>query len=118
MGTLFIQSVYKASPIAYTNALVYQSIDRTIRGYNISFAAENTTLAAIQGLEDPDHWILNDGNNVNAMGGTQLIVQGVPTGGRSASFLAFFQERGNDISLYTRDLYNESAVWTKANDAV
>ena len=67
---------------------MYQSIDSTIRGVNVTFA------------------------------GTQLAFTAVATGDGNATIIALFQERGDDIKMYTRDAHEEGALWQKANDIV
>lgn len=117
-GTLDIQSVYKASPIVYTPYLVYQSIDSTIRGVNITFDAEHTKVA-LDSNGTRDTWVLSEsesGDEVMAMGGTQLVTAGAATSGGDV-IIAAFQETGDDIKVYTRDFYQEGAAWQKANDA-
>ena len=69
-----------------------------IRGYNISWAAENTTI-----LE-------GEGNQFTVQGepglpGTHLSVTAIPNYSGGNELLVFYQTNGTDISEYTRDFY-------------
>lgn len=110
-----IQSVYKASTLGYTNFLAYQSIDRTIRGVNISWASENTTVFETS-TGDRDTFVLREMNQsdpVVALGGTNLMISVVKNVGGGASLIMFFQEQGDDISFYRRDDNYDSHLWEK-----
>ena len=112
-GPLDLASVYKASAIGFTNYIVYQSIDRSIRGSSVNFAAENTT------TNSTDRWTITDnGNIIEALGGTQLSITAVVTRSGGALLMALFQEVGNDIRLYTRDAFSPSALWTAGESIV
>ena len=52
------------------------------------------------------------------MSGTQLLISVVRSDDYGTEYLAFFQETGNDLSLYIRDAYNELAPWSKVNNTV
>lgn len=100
---------------------MYQSIDQSIRGVNITFAAENTTVAEDALTGKRDTWILTQANTsdpVTALGGTQLAITAYATADGGAVSAAFFQEQGDDISFYTRDAYNESATWQRVGNIV
>ncbi|KAI6859960.1 hypothetical protein KC338_g7156 [Hortaea werneckii] len=94
-----INDVHPASSLGYTNYFYAQSAsDNMIRGYNISWAAENTTI-----LE-------GEGNQFTVQGepglpGTHLSVTAIPNYSGGNELLVFYQTNGTDISEYTRDFY-------------
>lgn len=93
--------------------MIYQAQDTTIRGANVTWGAENTTIAAAgTGL---DTWTLQSGGkDIHALRGTHLSITAVQTVSKGSSLLAFFQETGNDMQMYTRDGYNTGGLWQAA----
>lgn len=94
-----IHNVHPASSLGYTNYFYAQAAeDNMIHGYNISWAAENTTILA------------GEGNQFTVMGepglpGTHLSVSAVPSYSGGNELLVFYQTNGSDISEFTRDFY-------------
>jgi len=75
--------------------------DRSIKGYNVTYQAENTTF-----LEDETFAITNPAGPVLGLGGTHLTVtafaekQGEET--LWDSLYVFYQTKGDDITAFTR----------------
>ena len=72
-------------------------------GYNISWAAENTTLPAGQ------HFTV-DGNRPG-LPGTHLSVTAEPSSSGGNNLYVFYQTGGNDVTEFTRDIV--SGQWTE-----
>ena len=66
-----------------------------IHGYNISWAAENTTTV------DGSEFVVQGDPGIS---GTHLSVSAIPNSGGGNSIIVFYQTEGNDITEYTRDL--------------
>lgn len=69
--------------------------DHMINGYNISWAAEHTSIVA-------DSKFTVQGQP--GIPGTHLSVSAIPNTGGGNSVIVFYQTEGNDITEYTRDL--------------
>ncbi|RMY31329.1 hypothetical protein D0866_07363 [Hortaea werneckii] len=96
---LAINDVYPATSLGYTNYFYAQSAsDRMIRGYNISWAAENTTI-----LQGEVNQFTVEGEP--GLPGTHLSVTAIPNYSGGNELLVFYQTNGTDISEYTRDFY-------------
>ena len=109
-----VQNVQRDSGLGYTNYMVWQDQDTTIKGANITFAAENTVIAPgnNNGL---DTWTLQyEGEDVHAIRGTHLSITAVTTPSRGAAMFTFFQQTGDDMQMYTRDAYSSSGLWQAA----
>lgn len=100
--------------------MIYQGDDATIKGANVNWAAENTTIAA--GTEDGlDTWTIQDvqtGEDIKAISLTHLSITALATGTGGRSLTVFFQRQGNDISMYTRDRKNAGGFWQVARSPV
>ncbi|KAK5944027.1 hypothetical protein PMZ80_003308 [Knufia obscura] len=106
-----VQSVQKDSGLGYTNYMVWQAEDTTINGANVTWGAENTTIAE----NGQDVWTLQtNGEDVHAIRGTHLSITAVSTVSKGASLLTFFQEAGDDMKMYTRDAFNSGGLWQAA----
>ena len=93
--------------------MIWQADDTTIRGANITFGAENTTIVNNNGV--PDTWTLQkDGADLHALRGTHLSITAVQTVSKGSSLLTFFQESGNDMQMYSRDNFNTGGLWQAA----
>jgi len=109
-----VKNVQKDSGLGYTNYMVWQAQDTTINGANVTWGAENTTIAA-GNLNGLDAWVLQTGGkNVNALRGTHLSITAVTTVSQGANLLVFFQESGDDMKMYTRDNSNSGGLWQAA----
>lgn len=106
--------VQKDSSLGYTNYMVWQADDTTIRGASVLFGAEKTALnKTAAGVEDS--WTLqNNGKDIQAVRGTHLSITALTTASKGANLLTFFQEEGDDVAMYTRDAYNPGGLWSAA----
>ncbi len=108
-----IDNVYPTSPFGYTTYFYSQMADRTIKGYNVTFQAENTTYSNSQSFA-----ISNNAGPVQALGGTHMSVTAyaqLDDSGKTVwdSLYVFFQQTGNDIAVWTRPL--AGGEWTGAS---
>lgn len=99
-----ITNVNPATSLGYTNYFYAQLEDNLIHGYNITWAAENTTIDAgsefiVQG--EP------------GLSGTHLSVSTLPNAGGGNNVIVFYQTVGNDITEYTRPLV--AGQWSAVN---
>ncbi|PZD40640.1 hypothetical protein A1F97_04973 [Pyrenophora tritici-repentis] len=106
-----IQNVHPITSLGYTTYFYAQMADRTIRGYNVTFAAENT-----ESIGDESSFAITDpAGPVQALGGTHLTVTAFAEkeGGRTLwdSLYVFFQSEGDDITAFTRGL--NGGEWTR-----
>ncbi|KAI4114233.1 MAG: hypothetical protein LQ338_008028, partial [Usnochroma carphineum] len=92
---------YANSSVGYTNCLYIQSPDLSIAGFNITWAAENTSINA-----DENFTISGD----EGLPGTHLSVTTLPDTSGGNSLLAFYQTEGTDVSEFVRDL--DAGQWT------
>jgi hypothetical protein len=83
-----------ATSLGYTNYFYLQLDDDTINGYNISWAAENTTIVS------NSQFVVDDAPGIS---GTHLSVTALPNQGGGNSILVFYQTEGSDITEYIRD---------------
>lgn len=71
-----------------------------INGYNISWAAENTSIA-----ERPDGELdLFTVSGEPALPGSHLSVTAIPNQSGGNSLCVFYQTNGSDVTEYTRDI--------------
>lgn len=109
-----IDNVQIDSSLGYTSYAIYQAQDTTIHGANITFAAENTTIATTS-QNTLDTWTLQaNGQDIHALRGTHISITAVKTVSSGSSLLAFFQEEGDDMQMYTRDNFNTGGLWQAA----
>lgn len=100
-ATVAIPGVHPSSSLGYTNYLALQYGDETIRGYNISWAAENTSFAPAKGGGPGiDEWTIP---NVVGVPGTHLSITALADQSGGSHLTIFFQENGTDIVQYDRD---------------
>ena len=96
-----IPGVHPSSSLGYTNYLSLQYGDETIRGYNISWDAENTTIASAKdGGPGYDEWTIPD---VTGIPGTHMTLTALSDLSGGAHLAIFFQANGSDIVQYDRD---------------
>ena len=103
--------VFENSSIGYTNFLYVQNPDLTISGFNISFAAENTSLPAGSISAGSNNKFVING--AQGLPGTHLTVTAVPDPSGGNSLLAFYQTNGTDITEFVRDL--DAGQWTSSS---
>ncbi|CAD6573250.1 MAG: hypothetical protein ASARMPREDX12_005920 [Alectoria sarmentosa] len=98
--------VVQNSSMGYTNYLYVQNPDLSISGFNVTFAAENTTIPS-----DPDDTFVING--AKGLSGTHLSVTSLPDSSGGNSLLAFYQTNGTDITEFVRDL--DAGQWTSSS---
>jgi len=105
-----IQDVYPITSLGYTTYFYAQMADRSIRGYNVTYQAENTTFLANETFA-----ITNPAGPVLGLGGTHLTVTAFAEkrGEETVwdSLYVFYQTGGDDITAFTRGL--EGGEWNQ-----
>lgn len=96
-----IPDVQQNTSLGYTDYFFMQHADLDIGGYNVSWAAENTSLVTA------DTFTINGGKG---MPGTHLTRTALPNNSGGASVYIFFQSNGSDVIEYQRDL--SQGQWT------
>jgi hypothetical protein len=98
-----IKDVYPITSLGYTTYFYAQMADRTIKGYNVTYQAENTTF-----IEDETFTITDPAGPVLGLGGTHLTVTAfAEMRGKEVvwdSLYVFYQTVGDDITAFTRGL--------------
>lgn len=107
-----IPDVWPASSLGYTTYFYAQAADRSIRGYDIDFKAENTTYP-----QHENFTVQTPAAPLYALGGTHMSVTSVSEKNDQGDVLydslyVFFQTVGNDITAATRRVYG--GEWTIA----
>lgn len=97
-----IPDAFQNTSLGYTNFFYVQMADLQIQGYNISWAAENTTVVT------QDSFVIQGDD---ALPGTHFSVTAIPDSSGGNSLLVFNQETGSDIVEWTRDL--EAGQWSQ-----
>lgn len=96
-----IKDVYPITSLGYTTYFYAQMADRSIKGYNVTYQAENTTF-----LEDETFTVTDIASSVVGLGGTHLTVTAfAEKRGEETlwdSLYVFFQTEGDDITAFTR----------------
>lgn len=111
-----IRHVYPATSLGFTTYFYAQMADRSIKGYNITFAAENTTF-----VENETFTITDPAGPVEGLGGTHMSVTAFAERGANRNILwdslyVFYQAEGDDITAFTRPL--AGGEWTKGKLAI
>ncbi|KAL5409074.1 hypothetical protein PMIN04_011169 [Paraphaeosphaeria minitans] len=108
-----IPNVDPTTSLGYTNYLYMQMEDRTIKGFNVQFDAENTY------LNDDQFTISPLGVDEHAVSGTHLTATAVAVKDDKNSSITiwdslyvFVQTEGDDITAYARPL--KGGEWSKA----
>ena len=94
--------------MGYTDFLFAQNPDLSIGGWNISYAAENTSVLTGQNFS------INVGPTSNGLPGTHLTNTAIPDGSGGAELQAFYQTNGSNIQQVVRDLVGK-AQWYELN---
>jgi hypothetical protein len=101
IASVSVAGVHPSSSLGYTNYLVLQYGDETIRGYNISWAAENTTIAPAKGGGPGfDEWTIP---GVVGLPGTHMSVTALADESGGSHLTVFFQVNGTDVTQFVRD---------------
>ncbi|KAK5127916.1 hypothetical protein LTR85_005033 [Meristemomyces frigidus] len=105
-----VNNVNPATSLGYTNYFYAQMADTNmINGFNISWAAENTTIMTADG----DTFTVDGEPGIP---GTHLSVSALPQQSGGDIIVAFYQTTGSDITEYTRDLV--AGQWTSSAIAI
>ncbi|KAK6388254.1 hypothetical protein LTR65_008096 [Meristemomyces frigidus] len=100
-----VNNVNPASSLGYTNYFYAQmSGTNMINGYNVSWAAENTTILT------GDTFIVDADPGIP---GTHLSVSALPDSSGGDNIVVFYQTTGSDVNIFTRDL--QAGQWTGAS---
>lgn len=92
--SIAINNAHPATSLGFTNYFYWQDgATNMIQGYNISFAAENTSFVG-------DMFTVDDTPGIP---GTHLSVSALPDAGGGNTLTVFFQTEGSDITEFTRD---------------
>jgi len=100
-----IENIFPSTSIGYVDYLVYQGSDGFIRGLNVSWATENTTLFTLDGGA-PDMFK----TPTPGVPGTQFAITALAEEGGNASLAIFFQVEGDDMTQWSRNL--GGGAWT------
>ncbi|QDS71423.1 hypothetical protein FKW77_003394 [Venturia effusa] len=93
-----IPDVHPSTSLGYTDFFYAQKSDHHIQGFNITWAAENTTIVA------QDTFTVGDtSGTVAGLPGTHMTVSAVDTKSGGRALYIFYQTEGTDITLFTRD---------------
>lgn len=111
-----IRGVYPASSLGFTTYFYAQMEDRTIQGFNVTFASENTTF-----VPDETFTITDPAGPVKGLGGTHMSVTAFAERDANRrtiwdSLYVFYQAEGDDITAFTRPL--AGGEWTKGKLAI
>ena len=107
-----IRGVHPLTSLGFTTYFYAQMADRSIKGYNVTYAGENTTF-----LEDKTFAITDPAGPALGLGGTHLTVtayaekEGNTT--KWDSLYVFYQTAGDDITAFTRPI--AGGEWTKGS---
>jgi hypothetical protein len=107
-----IGPVYPSSSLGFTTYFYAQMADRTIKGFNVSYQAENTTIVP------QDTFTLTDpAGPVKGLGGTHLTVTAYAEMEDKKvlwdSLYVFYQTEGDDIAAFTRPI--AGGEWSRGN---
>jgi hypothetical protein len=105
-----IANVYPTTSMGYTTYFYAQMEDKSMKGFNITYAAENTTIADSFAITDP-------AGPVNGLAGTHLTMTAyAEKDGNTTlwdSLYVFYQTSGDDITAFTRPI--KGGEWTKGS---
>ncbi|TID13918.1 hypothetical protein E6O75_ATG07150 [Venturia nashicola] len=94
-----IPDVHPSTSLGYTDFFYVQKSDHHIQGFNMTWAAENTTIVT------RDTFTVGDtSGSVVGLPGTRMTVSAVPTKSGGGAMYNFYQIEGTDITLFTRGL--------------
>jgi len=101
-----VPDVYPSSSLGFTEYFYTQMADGTIKGHDIVWDSENTrgvdaNLFTVGGARGP----------VPGLKGTHMSVTAVKDRSGGTSLYVFYQTRGDDLSVFTRDL--AGGQWTQ-----
>jgi hypothetical protein len=94
-----IPNVHPSSSLGYTEYFYAQKLDGTIQGHNMDWSAENTT-----SIRANMFTVGNARGPVPGLPGTHLSVTAVGDQSGGSSLYVFYQTRGDDLSVFVRDI--------------
>ncbi|KAI9782881.1 MAG: hypothetical protein M1816_001662 [Peltula sp. TS41687] len=104
-SSISIPNVHPSTSLGYTNFFYAQMADTyAIKGYNISYRAENTSIV------QEDTLTVQVQGGPSGLPGTHFSVSTIPDTSGGNSLIVFYQQQGDDITMYTRDFKN--GQWT------
>jgi hypothetical protein len=101
-----IPNVHPSTSLGYTEYWYAQMPDGTIMGHNIDWDAENTTA-----IEENMFSVGGSRGPVPGVKGTHMSVTAVEDQSGGTSLYVFYQTRGDDLSVFTRDI--KGGQWTQ-----
>ena len=104
LASIAINNVHPSTSLGYTNYMYAQdAATGLIKGYNISWASENTKIVTA------DKFVVG---NTPGLPGTHMSVTALPSDSGGNNLFVFYQTIGNDITEATRDIV--SGQWTSS----
>jgi len=96
-----IPQVYPSTSLGWLTYFYVQMADRSIRGYNITFAAENTTI-----VDEDTFFVSGPSGPIKGIGGTHLLTFTLRNSSedRYEGLFVLYQTEGDDITVFTRSL--------------
>jgi len=111
-----IEDTYPSTSLGYTTYFYAQMADRSIKGFNISYNSENTTI-----VSEDTFVVSNPAQAVKGLGGTHLTVTAYEEkeGDETlwGSLYVFYQTEGSDITAFTRPIKGQGE-WSSAPLAI
>lgn len=101
-----IANVHPGTSLGFTEYLYAQMRDGSVMGHDISWAAENTTAIAANAFT-----VGGSRGAVPGLKGTHMSVTAVQDQSGGTSLYVFYQTRGDDLSVFTRDI--KGGQWTQ-----
>jgi hypothetical protein len=101
-----VPNVNPMTSLGYTDYWYTQMADGTIVGHSIDWNSENTT-----SIEENLFTVGNVRGPVRGLPGTRTSVTAVGDRSGGRSLYVFFQTRGDDLSVFTRDI--QGGQWTQ-----
>jgi hypothetical protein len=110
-----IRNVHPITSLGFTTYFYAQMADKSIKGYNITYQAENTTF-----MQDETFTITDPAGPAFGLGGTHMSVTSYTEkqGNRTSwdSLYVFYQTKGDDITAFTRPILG--GEWTRGQIAI
>lgn len=107
-----IRGVHPMTSLGFTTYFYAQMADRSIKGYNITYQAENTTYS-----QDSSFAITDPAGPALGLGGTHITVTAYTAKDGNTtlwdSLYVFYQTAGDDITAFTRPL--KGGEWTRGS---
>lgn len=101
-----IPGVYPSSSLGFTEYFYTQMADGTIVGHDIKWGAEST-----EGVQANMFTVGSARGAIPGLKGTHMSVTAVKDQSGGTSLYVFYQTRGDDLSVFTRD--RDGGQWTQ-----